>query len=253
LNAALTRWRQAGLVWPGVLAAAGFAVLIGLGSWQMSRKAWKEGLLAQIGARAHAEPVELSQALRRWHEGDDVEYLHVRLRGRFLHARERHVFTVDERLGPGFNIYTPLETPERRLVLVNRGFVPAPLKEPSTRSAGQVEGEVTLTGLVRRPALRSPFTPDSEPGRNLFYWPDYPNMLASAQPAGASNLTPAPFFLDADAEPANSGGFPHGGVTRLTLPNRHLEYALTWYGLALTLAGVFASFARARLRACDDR
>jgi surfeit locus 1 family protein len=58
-----------------------------------------------------------------------------------------------------------------------------------------------------------------------------------------------PFFVDADAEPANPGGFPKGGVTRLTLPNRHLEYALTWYGLALTLVGVYAVFAAGRLRA----
>ena len=59
---------------------------------------------------------------------------------------------------------------------------------------------------------------------------------------------PVPFFVDADAEPANPGGFPRGGATRLVLPNRHLEYALTWYGLALTLIGVFTAFARGRLR-----
>lgn len=158
------------------------------------------------------------------------------------------MFAVDERLGPGFNIYTPLETDKRQLVLVNRGFVPTPLKEPAARPAGQIEGEVTLTGLVRRPMSRGPFTPASEPQRNMFYWPDYPGMLASAREAGSADLTPVPFFIDADAEPANPGGFPRGGVTRLNLPNRHLEYALTWYGLALTLIGVFAAFARARLR-----
>src|SRR5262245_58205881 len=214
----------------------------------MSRKAWKEGLLAQIGARAHAPPISLPEALRLWREGGDVEYLRVRVSGRFLHARERHVFAVDERLGPGFHIYTPLETPERQLVLVNRGFVPTPLKDPSARPAGQVEGQVTLAGRARRPPPRGPFTPASEPARNLYYWPDYPSMLASAPEAGSLGLTPVPFFVEADAEPANQGGFPRGGVTRLILPNRHLKYALTWYGLALALIGVFAAFARARLR-----
>jgi surfeit locus 1 family protein len=57
-----------------------------------------------------------------------------------------------------------------------------------------------------------------------------------------------PFFVDAEASPENPGGFPKGGVTRLALSNRHLEYALTWYGLALTLIGVFAAFAVGRLR-----
>jgi surfeit locus 1 family protein len=249
LSALLTRWRQAGLVWPSLLALAGLAVLIGLGTWQMSRKAWKEELLAQIAARVKAEPIPLSEALRRWHDTGDVEYAHVRVAGHFLHERERHVFAVDDRLGPGIHVYTPLETPDRQLVLVNRGFVPAPLEAPSLRSAGQVAGEVTLTGLVRRPTPRTAFVPASEPARNMFYWPDYPGMLGSATEVGTAGLTPVPFFVDADAEPANPGGFPRGGVTRLVLPNRHLEYALTWYGLALTLIGVFAAFARGRLRA----
>jgi surfeit locus 1 family protein len=248
LSAILTRWRQAGLVWLTVAALAGLAVLIGLGTWQLQRKAWKEGLLAQIAARVKAEPIPLSEALRRWHNTGDVEYLHVRLAGRFLHERELHVFAVDDRLGPGFHVYTPLETPERQLVLVNRGFVPAALEVPSLRSAGQVAGEMTLTALIRRPTPRGSFVPASEPERNMFYWPDYPGMLASAHEAGKSDLTPMPFFVDTDAEPANPGGFPRGGVTRLVLPNRHLEYALTWYGLALTLIGVFVAFARGRLK-----
>jgi surfeit locus 1 family protein len=248
LTALLTRWRQAGLVWPGVLALAGLAVLIGLGTWQMSRKAWKEGLLAQIAARVKVEPMPLSEALRQWHDTGNVEYLHVRMAGRFLHERERHVFAVDDRLGPGFYVYTPLVTPERQLVLVNRGFVPAPLEDATRRSAGQVAGEVALAGLARRSTPRGSFVPASEPARNMFYWPDYSGMLASAGEAGREELTPVPFFVDADAEPANPGGFPRGGVTRLVLPNRHLEYALTWYGLALTLIGVFAAFARGRLR-----
>jgi len=105
--------------------------------------------------------------------------------------------------------------------------------------------------LVRRPTPRGSFVPASEPERNMFYWPDYPSMLSSAREAG-KELTPLPFFVDADAEPANAGGFPRGGVTRLVLPNRHLEYALTWYGLALTLIGIFAAFSRGRLRAAQQ-
>jgi len=253
LNTPLTRWRRAGLIEPSVLVLAGMAALIALGSWQMSRKAWKEGLIARIDARAHAAPVPLSEALRQWRATGDVEYLHVSLRGGFQHARERHVFAVDERLGPGVHVYTPLETPEGELVLINRGFAPMPLKEPSTRSAGQTEGQVTLAGLVRRPQPRGVFTPASEPARNIFYWPDYAGMLASTRAAARLDLAPAPFFVEADAEPAPSGGFPRAGVTRLTLPNRHLEYALTWYGLALALIGVFAAWAGSRLRSQNHR
>jgi surfeit locus 1 family protein len=248
LNVSLARWRQAGLLWPSLFAAAALAVLVGLGNWQMGRRTWKEALIAKIGQRARAEPMPLADALRRWHDSGDVEYLHVRLSGRFLHAQERHVFAIDARLGPGFHIYTPLETPERQLVLVNRGFLPTPLKDPAGRAAGPVAGPVTLAGLVRRPSPQGPFTPASDPARNLFYWPDYPSMLASTHAAAGGDLTAVPFFIEADREPADRDGVPRGGVTRLTLPNRHLEYAFTWYGLALALIGVFAVFARARLR-----
>jgi surfeit locus 1 family protein len=60
-----------------------------------------------------------------------------------------------------------------------------------------------------------------------------------------------PFIVDAELDPGLPGGFPKGGVTRLELPNRHLEYALTWYGLAAALVAVFAAFAVTRWRQPD--
>jgi surfeit locus 1 family protein len=247
LSAFFRRLQRAGLVWPALLALAGLAVLIGLGTWQMSRKAWKEGLLALIAERARASPVPLGEALRRWRETGDVEYLHVRLTGGFRHEAERYVFAIDEQLGPGFHVYTPLETVDGQLVLLNRGFVPDRLKEPALRPQGQLAGDAVVTGLARRPQSRAWFTPESDARRNVFYWPDFAGMLGSLPPAWQGRQV-VPFFVEADAGPANPGGLPKGGVTRLTLPNRHLEYALTWYGLALTLVGVFAAFARSRLR-----
>lgn len=248
MSALLTRLRKAGLVWPTLFTLAGLAVLIGLGTWQMSRKAWKEELQSKIAARAKAEPVTLAEALQRWNANGDIEYLRVRMSGRLRHAEERHVFAIDDKLGPGFHIYTPLETFGGRLVLVNRGFVPAGLKEPGTRAVGQVNGAVTITGLVRRPMARGWFTPASEPERNMFYWPDHSTMLGGRREGAKGELVPLPFFVDAEASPENPGGFPKGGVTRLLLANRHLEYALTWYGLALTLIGVFVAFAVGRWR-----
>jgi surfeit locus 1 family protein len=158
------------------------------------------------------------------------------------------VFAIDEMLGPGFHVYTPLETPDGRVVLVNRGFVPAGLKEAALRPAGQLGGAVTLTGLVRGPRPAGWFVPPSEPARNMFYWPDHAGMLGMMREGREGRPSPVPFFVEADAEPANPGGWPQGGATRLALSNRHLEYALTWYGLALTLVGVFVAFARGRLR-----
>ena len=70
-------------------------------------------------------------------------------------------------------------------------------------------------------------------------------------PSAARECALWPSRLDADARPEPRGGLPRGGVTRLDLPNRHLEYALTWFGLALTLIGVYGVFAASRLRPPD--
>ena len=112
---------------------------------------------------------------------------------------------------------------------------------------GRPPGEVEMTGLVRVPHARGLFAPANDVARNLWYWPDVAAMQASA--FAGTEVHAVPFWLDADARPEPPGGLPRGGVTRLDLPNRHLEYALTWYGLALTLIGVYGAFAAGRLRA----
>jgi surfeit locus 1 family protein len=239
----------AGLFWPTLLSMLALATLLMLGTWQLHRRTWKEGLLANIAERTKAEPVALSRALQLWRQTGDVEYLRVRLTGHFDHDHERHVYAVDPALGPGVDVYTPLQTPDMQRVLVNRGFVPLSHREATLRAQGQIGGEITLSGLVRIPLPAGLFVPASEPARNMFYWPDFDTMLKTTSDGGGASGTPAPFFVDAEALPANPGGLPRGGVTRLSLPNRHLEYALTWYGLALALIAVYFAFAATRLKA----
>jgi surfeit locus 1 family protein len=241
----LARLRGAGLIWPTAFAVAGLAVLVGLGTWQLERKRWKEGLIATMAARVHAPPVPLSRVQELQRNGGDVEYMHATAVGRFHHDKERYLYAPSPS-GLGWYVYTPLEIAPARFVWVNRGFVPEAQKDPATRRAGQVAGEAAVRGLVRMPAARGWFTPDNDPARNVWHWPDVAALQVSAFGQDAAAL---PLTLDADAEPAPPGGLPRGGATRLALPNRHLEYALTWYGLALTLVGVYAAFAASRLRA----
>jgi surfeit locus 1 family protein len=248
LTALLTRWRQAGLVWPTALALTGLAILIGLGTWQMQRKTWKEDLLAKIAQRVAAPPIRLATDAQSKVplETDSLEYLHVVFKGRFHHDKERYLY-APARAGLGWHVYTPLEWAPAHFVWINRGFVPDERKAPATRREGQLTGEVEITGLLRIVRDKGKFTPANDVEHNLWYWPDVAALHASAF-AGGSALA---FTVDADARPEPPGGLPHGGATRLDLPNRHLEYALTWYGLALTLIGVFLAFARGRLKSPD--
>jgi surfeit locus 1 family protein len=137
---------------------------------------------------------------------------------------------------------TPLELPSGASVIVNRGFVPLGSKDPASRAAGQSAGGITVTGLLRMPEQAGWFAPQNDPARNAWYRRD-PGEIARTQKLERA----APFTIDADATP-NPGGLPEGGRTRLNLPNDHLGYALTWFGLALALAGVFAVFVWQRLK-----
>ena len=139
-----------GLILLTVLSTAALAVLIGLGVWQLQRLQWKEGLIAQIEARVKAEPVSLKEAVARAHAGEDVGYLRVRAEGKFDNSKERYFFTVSDGT-PGWHVITPLATPDGEVVLVDRGFVPDALREPSSRPQGELNDAVSVTALARPP------------------------------------------------------------------------------------------------------
>ena len=242
----LSEIRAKRLVWPAVMTLIGVAFLIGLGTWQMHRLAWKQGLVGAITERTHASPVPLATVEARAAEGGDPEYARVTVEGRLRNDHELYFYAFDARLGPGYHVLTPLERGDGSVVFVNRGFVPLDRKDPATRAAGQPSGEVAMVGLVRVPQPARLFTPANDPAQNIWYWYDLPAMAAAALPGGDARVVP--FIVDAEADPSLPGGLPKGGVTRLELPNRHLEYALTWYGLAAALVAVFAAFALNRWR-----
>jgi len=224
-----------------------FTALCGLGFWQVERLAWKEALLQTIAERTRAAPMPLGAVERRWRETGDIEYMPVAAAGLFEHNKERHFFATWKGRS-GFYIYTPLRLDDGRHLLVNRGFVPYELKDPATRAAGQVEGRVEVTGLAREPLAEKPsfIVPDNDEAKNIFYWKDRDRMAASVGLAlGDENLVP--FFVDA-GEGAAPGGWPVGGVTIIDLPNSHLQYALTWFGLAGALVVVASAWFRRRSR-----
>lgn len=236
------------LLIPGVAALIALAILLSLGTWQMQRKAWKESLIQQIETRAYGEPGAIlpESEWARW-RADQDEFRKVRVTGTFLHDLEAHVYGLapGTRQGApiqGYYILTPLRLATGGIVMINRGFVPTDLKNPATRPQSQPSGQVTVTGLVRAPEARNIFTPNDDLARNLWFARD-PQAIAAAR--GLESV--APFLIDADATP-NPGGWPRGGQTPLTLPNNHLQYAVTWYGIALTLVAVFAAFAWRRIK-----
>ncbi len=238
--------RTKGLLGFTALALAALAVLIGLGVWQLERLQWKEGLIAEIEARSTGAPITIAEALAIARQGRDPDYYRVRVEGRFHHDKERYLFAQSLADGtPGWHVITPLETTGGDMVLVDRGFVPDVLKEASSRASGQVEGVVTVTGIVRSPEIQGSFVPDNEREANRWFWRDLGAMARSMFPEGTVEM--APFFFDAEKSDV-PGGWPEGGQTRLELPNNHLQYAITWFLLALCLLVIYAVYVRGLYR-----
>lgn len=219
-------------MWPTVFALPVFALLIGLGVWQVRRLHWKEGLIAERRAATTAAPMPLP---RGRDIGPDMEFRHVVARGVFRNDKEILVFAPPRAGKVGFDVLTPLVQADGRVVFVNRGFVPPRLRDPARRAAGEIGGPVRVTGLLRLPPRAKPnwFVPDNDPRQDRWFWIDLPRMAAAD---GLKRVMP--YYIDADAAP-NPGGWPQGGLTRVRLPNNHLQYALTWFSLAVALLVIY--------------
>jgi surfeit locus 1 family protein len=242
--------RLRSLIVPSIVVAAAFVVLISLGNWQVERLTWKEDLIARVVERPTLEPLTVeNELLEAAHDDsffDEYEYRQRLLEGEYDPSHEVLVFTSlsDAKgafSGPGFWVLTPLVTsPELPVVYVNRGFVP----EAARRSyVPPPLGRVMVQGLIRAPEKGSWFTPKPNLAERIFFARDLHKIAA----ATGVQREVAGFFVDLAAPETPPGGLPQAGETRMAFTNNHLQYAITWYGLAAALLAVFASFVWRRL------
>jgi surfeit locus 1 family protein len=222
---------------PTLFTVPGVLILLGLGIWQVQRLHWKEGLIAQRDAAVAAAPVAPPQTLAA---AQREEFHHVVAEGTFENDKELFLAASSDSGESGYQVVTPLKMTDGRTMFVNRGFIPLDLKDKTKRSAGELSGTVHVVGLLRVAPAKKPsfFLPDNRPDLNLWFWVDLPAM---AQQDGIPN--PVPFYVDADKTP-NPGGWPKGGITRLDLPNDHLQYAITWFSLAVALIVIYVIYHR---------
>jgi len=226
--------------------ALGIAMLTGLGFWQLKRLAWKEALIERVEAGVKKPPVLVADIEKALTAGEDIEYRPAKASGRFLHEHEAHFF-ITHKGEPGYFIYTPLKMDDGRILFVNRGFVPITRKGTTTRRESQIEGAVEISGLARSAPTEKPnsFVPDNDLAKNVFYWKSLNQMAGRS--FDKTEIAILPFFLDVDDTPV-PGRAITGGVTRISFPNSHLQYALTWFGLAGALLVVGVSFLWSRRR-----
>jgi surfeit locus 1 family protein len=240
--------KRGGALTATVLAVVCVTILIGLGIWQLDRKVWKENLIATVTSRIAQAPADLPPRAnwpRLLQEGN--EFSRVTFPAEFLEGQEALVYTAGSPFrpdvkGPGYWVFAPAQLAGGSLVLVNRGFIPLDKKDPATRPQGNLRGSIDIVGAMRWPETRGLFTPADDPKTNVWYLRDLKAIAAEKKWAIA-----APFYIDQEG-PVPPGGLPLPARIDVQLSNNHLQYAVTWFGLALGLAGVYVVWIVGRLR-----
>ena len=227
------------LLWPTLMTLPAVLGALALGTWQVQRLQWKNELIAERQARRDAPP--LAALPERFVAARDA-FRRVRVAGRFRHEKEMYLAARSFRGNAGYHVLTPLVLDGGRTILVNRGWIPLDRKSPASRAPGNRAGEVAVEGYLRAESGPGWFTPENEPAKNFWFFVD---LAAMAKAHGIANLEP--FYIEAG--PAeNPGGFPVGGVTRFEIPNDHLQYAITWYSMAIIGIVIYLLYHRRRAR-----
>ena len=224
--------------WLTVFSAVALAILLGLGNWQLERRSWKLALIESVEAGVSATPIHFDAAVRAAQAGDQMEYRSVKLTGKLSPGFVANVFGAYDGDAGAF-VFLPMTTPTGAVVYVNLGFQKQGV-EDGDQFGGAANGLETteVIGLLRYAERPRPpaawFRPTGKTGDGLWFVRD-PERFA--QDAG---IDASPYYIDQFAVPGRE--WPKGGTTRLDFNNRHLEYALTWFGLAGALVGVWIAF-----------
>ncbi|WP_170769998.1 SURF1 family protein [Ruegeria lacuscaerulensis] len=204
-----------------IFGLAGLGVLLSLGVWQVQRLAWKEGVLAEIDSRIAADPVDLPSSVSE----DTDKYLPVTISGD-MEPGEIHVLVSVKQVGAGYRIIQSFST-EDRTILVDRGFVPT-----TAKLVERLTGPMTVTGNLHWPDEIDSYTPEPDIDSNIWFARDVPNLAAA--------LGAEPILLIARSE--TDPGVTPLPVDTAGIPNDHLQYAITWFGLALVWAAMTGYF-----------
>lgn len=224
---------------PTLIALPIVVLCLGLGTWQIHRLHWKLGLIAarEAGLEAAPAPPPPSLAAAR-----PLEFHPVAVNGTFANDKELYLHAISDSGQQGYQVLTPLHEADGQIMFIDRGFVPTALRDPARRAAGQLSGAVHVVGILRLPPDGKPnwFLPDNNPKLDHWFWVDLPAMAAAT---GLPADRVAPYYLDANKAP-NPGGWPKGGVALPELPNHHLQYAITWFSLAVAMVVIYVLYHR---------
>lgn len=229
-----------------------FFILCGLGTWQVARLQYKLHKIALVEERAALEPIALP--LNETLNLDQWEYRRVFLSGRFLHEKEHYLFVGARQIRGkvGYDIMTPMQVAENHYVLVDRGWVPFDKKLPEDRPETLILGDdIPVVGMIQKSETPGRFTPENDVNKNTWFWIDVKAMLQGFE----SNVPTTHYYIRQlqTEDKQGAGVWPIAGEAKVHYRNDHLQYAITWYSLAIILVIVYGAFRRSLLNKKDSK
>jgi surfeit locus 1 family protein len=236
----------------GIFTLVMVALFIGLGVWQLQRRVWKHALIAALTERLAAAPVPLPPA-SQWGalRPDQDEFRRVSFSATYQALPDAMVFSSGSAIrpdvsGPGTWAFIPARLASDEIVVVNAGFVQNTMQERGQEDRAVkplISGEpVTLTGYIRFPESAGLLTPDANPAKRLWFARDHLAMARALGWSGAGGPV-APFYIDLE-QPVPATGIPKPGPLEVHLPDEHMQYAITWFSLAIAVVIAFIVWLR---------
>jgi cytochrome oxidase assembly protein ShyY1 len=241
----------------GAFTLAMLTLFIGLGLWQLQRRVEKHALIAALTERIAAEPVPLPPP-SQWNALSPAkdEFRRVSFTATYQSNLDAMVYgsgsaVRDDISGPGTWAFIPARLANGKTVAVNTGFVQNTMQDRGQQDravARLITNEpVILTGYIRFPEAAGMLTPADEHSKRLWFTRDH---LAMAQSLGWDEI--APFYIDLE-QPVPASGIPKPGPIAVHLKDDHLQYAITWFGLAGAVVIAFAVWWRGQRRLLDPK
>lgn len=227
-------------LWPTLFTLPAVVLMLALGVWQLQRLAWKTELIDAFEARVAAEPADPPAALT----SDDMpewRFRRITAEGRFLHDKEIQITGKPYKGTAGFHVITPFVTDAGLTVFVNRGWVPEEQRRPEDRPTSLVPPPATIDGVVQQAGVKGYFVPENEPQNDVWFTVRPQKM---AEHLDLEGPIATGYYIDQLGEEPRPTALPFGAERSITVRNEHLQYAITWFLLAITLIVVYVLWHR---------
>ena len=222
-------------VWLTIFAFPSFLILIMLGSWQVQRLGWKSDLILNYNNNFQQAPITVNELLKQRQKN---KYRRTIINGQYDHTNEIKIIGKTYEGNAGFHIITPFILENNEIIYINRGWVPKKYADKKTRKFSLLEENVKVVGLVRLPQKKGYFVPENEP-ENGFWFTIIPEELNRHLNIIGENE----FYID-ELNIDEKLKLPMPANGKVQVPNNHLQYAITWYSLALGLLIVYFAWHR---------